>query len=168
MRNRCTIFSESKNSESTKYMLKGANYMLKTIVFDQLKQAMKDKDVLAKGVLTLVKSALDQAEKEKGAALSTEEEIAIVNREIKQTNQSLDGAKAAGRDDLIEKEQAKIALLKKFLPEQFSEEEIVAALKEAGIAAGMKMGDAMKIAKPLLTGKADGAAISKAVKSIIS
>ena len=44
--------------------------MLKTIVFDQLKQAMKNKDVLAKGVLTLVKSALDSAEKEKGAELT--------------------------------------------------------------------------------------------------
>ena len=57
--------------------------MLKTEVFDQLKQAMKNKDVLAKGVLTLVKSALDLAEKEKGAVLSEQEEIAIINREIR-------------------------------------------------------------------------------------
>ena len=142
--------------------------MLKTIVFDQLKQAMKNKDVLAKGVLTLVKSALDTAEKEKGTTLSTEEEIAIINREIKQTNQSLEGAQKAQRQDLIEKEEAKLVLLKTFLPKQLSEEEIIAALQQAGIAAGMNMGDAMKIAKPLLTGKADGAAISKAVKSIIS
>lgn len=129
---------------------------------------MKDKDVLAKGVLTLVKSSLDQAEKEKGAPLTTEEEIAIINREIKQTNQSLEGAQKAKRQDIIEKEEAKLTLLKTFLPEQLSEEEIVAALKEAGIASGMGMGDAMKIAKPLLAGKADGGAISKAVKSIIS
>ena len=59
-------------------------------------------------------------------------------------------------------------MLKKFLPEQLSEEEIVEALKEAGITVGMNMGAAMKIAKPLLTGNADGAAISKAEKSIIS
>lgn len=142
--------------------------MLKELVFDQLKQAMKNKDVLAKGVLTLVKAALDSAEKEKGAALSTEEEIAVINREIKQTNQSLEGAQKAERQDLIEKEEAKIALLKTFLPKQFTEEEIIEALQQAGIAAGMNMGDAMKIAKPLLTGKADGAAISKAVKALIS
>lgn len=142
--------------------------MLKAQVFDQLKQAMKNKDVLAKGVLTLVKAALDAAEKEKGAALSTEEEIAVVNREIKQTNQSLEGAQKAERQDLIDKEEAKLVLLKTFLPKQFTEEEIIAALQEAGIAAGMNMGDAMKIAKPLLTGKADGAAISKAVKALIS
>lgn len=142
--------------------------MMKTEVFEQLKQAMRDKDALAKGVLTLVKSALDLAEKEKGAALSPEEEIAIINREMKQTNQSLEGAQKAERADLIEKEEAKLTILKSFLPKQFSEEEIIAALQEAGITAGMNMGDAMKIAKPLLVGKADGAAISKAVKTLIS
>ena len=141
--------------------------MLKETVFEQLKIAMKEKNVLAKGVLTLLKSALDTAEKEKGAALANEEEIAIVNREIKQTNQSLDGAKLANREDLIEKEKVKLKLLNSFLPKQLSEEEIVAVLTEAGISNGMNMGDAMKLAKPLLAGKADGATISKVVKSLI-
>jgi len=141
--------------------------MLKTKVFDELKIAMKEKDVVAKGVLTLLKSALDQAEKEKGSELTQEEEIAIVNREIKQTNQALEGAQQANRDDLIEKEEAKLLLLKKFLPQQLSEEEIIPILTEAGIVKGMNMGEAMKIAKPLLTGKADGATISKVVKSLI-
>ena len=45
--------------------------MIKTTVFEQLKRAMREKDVLAKGVLTLLKSALDSAEKEKGSSLST-------------------------------------------------------------------------------------------------
>lgn len=142
--------------------------MLKEQVFDQLKTAMKNKDVLAKGVLTLVKAALDSAEKEKGTALTQEEEIAVINREVKQTNQALDGAKAAAREDLIEKEEAKLILLKSFLPKQLSEEEIAQALQEAGVGAGMNMGDAMKIAKPLLNGKAEGAVISKVVKALIS
>lgn len=140
---------------------------MKTTVFEQLKRAMKEKDVLAKGVLTLLKSALDSAEKEKGSALSQEEEIAIVNREVKQTNQALEGAQNANRDDLIEKEEAKLVLLKSFLPKQLSEEEIAALLTEAGIVKGMNMGIAMKIAKPLLTGKADGSTMSKVVKSLI-
>ena len=141
--------------------------MIKTAVFEQLKRAMKEKDVLAKGVLTLLKSALDSAEKEKGSSLSPEEEIAIVNREVKQTNQALEGAQNANRDDLIEKEEAKLVLLKSFLPKQLSEEEIVTILTDAGIVKGMNMGDAMKIAKPLLTGKADGSTMSKVVKSLI-
>lgn len=142
--------------------------MLKTVVFDQLKQAMKNKDVLAKGVLMLVKSALDAAEKEKGAELTPQEEIAVINREVKQTNQALDGAKQAERSDLIEKEQAKLVILKGFLPQQLSEQEIAEALQAAGVTSGMNMGDAMKIAKPLLDGKADGATMSKVVKALIS
>lgn len=149
------------------YRTKERISMLKTTVFEQLKIAMKEKDTLAKGVLTLVKSALDLAEKEKGSVLTAEEEIAIVNREIKQTNQALEGAQSAGREDLIDKEQAKLEILKRFLPKQLTEEEIVAQLTAAGVTKGMNMGDAMKIAKPLLAGKADGALMSKAVKSLI-
>lgn len=141
--------------------------MLKTIVFEQLKNAMREKDVLSKGVLTLLKAALDSAEKEKGAVLSTEEEVAIVNREIKQTNQALEGAQKAQREDLIEQEEAKLVLLKNFLPKQLSEDEITSILTEAGITKGMNMGDAMKIAKPLLVGKTDGGTMSKVVKSLI-
>lgn len=141
--------------------------MLKTTIFEQLKTAMREKDVLSKGVLTLLKAALDSAEKDKGAILSTEEEVAIVNREIKQTNQALEGAQTAQRVDLIEQEEAKLILLKSFLPAQLGEDEIVAILTEAGVTKGMNMGDAMKIAKPLLAGKTDGGTMSKVVKSLI-
>lgn len=128
---------------------------------------MKDKDTLKKGVLTLLKSGLDLAEKEKGAPLSTEEEVAIVNRELKQTQQALEGAKQAGREDLIENEQRKIEILKSFLPEQLSEDEITEILTKAGLTKGMNMGEAMKIAKPLLAGKTDGATMAKVVKNMI-
>ena len=119
--------------------------MLKDIVFDQLKQAMKNKDVLAKGVLQLVKAALENAEKEKGAPLSEQEEIAV-----------------------IEKETAKLQLLKSFLPEQLSEEAIAEKLSAAGISSDTSMGEAMKIAKSLLDGQADGATLSKVVKQLIT
>lgn len=142
--------------------------MLKTEVFEQLKTAMREKDTLAKGVLSLLKSALDSAEKEKGEALTADEEIAIINREVKQTNQALEGAQTAGRADLIEKEEAKLTLLRSFLPKQLSEEEIAEKLVALGVGKGMNMGEAMKIAKPLLTGQAEGAVISKVVKNIIA
>lgn len=142
--------------------------LLKTEVFEQLKTAMREKDTLAKGVLSLLKSALDSAEKEKGEALTADEEIAIINREVKQTNQALEGAQTAGRADLIEKEEAKLTLLRSFLPKQLSEEEIAEKLVAAGVGKGMNMGEAMKMAKPLLTGQAEGAVISKVVKNIIA
>ncbi|WP_010287547.1 GatB/YqeY domain-containing protein [Kurthia massiliensis] len=141
--------------------------MIKDAVFTQLKQAMRDKDTLKKGVLQLVKSAIDSEAKEKGADLTEQEEITIVQREVKQTEQALEGAQQAGREDLIENEKRKLELLKAFLPTQLSEDEVISLLKEAGITEGMNMGEAMKIAKPLLLGKTDGKTMSKVVKSLI-
>ena len=142
--------------------------MMKEQVFEQLKTAMKEKNVLAKGVLQLLKSGLENAEKEKQLPLTPEEEVAIVQREVKQTKQALEGAVQAGREDLIEKENAKIALLEQFLPKQLSVEEVEKALVEAGITVGMNMGQGMKIAKPLLNGKAENAIISATVKKLIT
>lgn len=141
--------------------------MIKDAVFTQLKQAMRDKDTLKKGVLQLVKSAIDSEAKEKDADLTEQEEITIVQREVKQTEQALEGAQQAGREDLIENEKRKLELLKAFLPTQLSEDEVISLLKEAGITEGMNMGEAMKIAKPLLLGKTDGKTMSKVVKSLI-
>ncbi len=61
-----------------------------------------------------------------------------------------------------------MTLLRSFLPKQLSEEEIAEKLVAAGVGKGMNMGEAMKIAKPLLTGQAEGAVISKVVKNIIA
>lgn len=142
--------------------------MLKDQVFAQLKVAMKEKDVLSKGVLQLVKAALDAAEKEKGATLTEAEEIAVINREVKQTNQALEGAASAGRADLIEKEQAKLTLLKSFLPKQLSEEEISQAIaqiiQEENAMDIKQMGKIIGLANQKLAGKAEGKAIANEVK----
>ena len=69
---------------------------------------------------------------------------------------------------MIEQEEAKLRLLEQFLPEQLSEEEVKRALIEAGVESGMNMGDAMKIARPLLAGKTDGQTIASVVKQLIT
>ena len=84
---------------------------------------MREKDTLAKGVLSLLKSALDSAEK-KRRALTADEEIAIINREVKQTNQALEGAQTAGRADLIEKEEAKLTLLRSFYQSNYQKKKL--------------------------------------------
>lgn len=149
-------------------MEEGVIFMIKDAVFTQLKQAMRDKDTLKKGVLQLVKSAIDSTAKEKGADLTEQEEIAIIQREVKQTEQALGGAEQAARPDLVENEKQKLELLKSFLPVQLSEDEVKHMLQEAGITQGMNMGEAMKIAKPLLLGKTDGKTMSAVVKQLIS
>lgn len=140
---------------------------MKQQVFEDLKQAMRDKDTLAKGVLTLLKAGLDKAEKEKGSELTNQEAISVVQREIKQTKQAYEGAVKANREDLIENEKRKIDLLEQYLPAQMDESEAIMILNDAGVKQGMNMGDAMKIAKPLLTGKIENAVIAKLVKAII-
>ena len=142
--------------------------MIKDAVFEQLKQAMRDKDSLKKGVLQLVKAAIDLQAKEQGAPVSEQDEISIIQREVKQTEQALEGAEQAGRDDLIADEKRKLEILTVFLPKQLSEEEVVAVLTEAGVTTGMNMGEAMKIAKPALAGKTDGKTMAKVVKALIS
>lgn len=140
--------------------------MLKEQIFADLKTAMKAKDTLAKGVLSILKSNMDLFELEHKKQATEDELITIVKKELKQTEQALDGAKTANRPDLIEKEQLKINLIKNYLPEQLSYEEIVETLSTK-ITKDMNMGEAMKIARPLLSSSADGALISKAVKQLI-
>lgn len=140
--------------------------MLKEQIFEDLKVAMRNKDTLSKGVLSILKSNMDLVDIEMKRPATKDELLAVVKRELKQTEQALAGAEEAKRPDLIEKEQQKIELIKRYLPKQLSYEEIVAALTPK-ISSEMNMGEAMKIARPLLGASADGALISRAVKQLI-
>lgn len=142
--------------------------MLKEKIFADLKKAMKEKNTLHKGVLTLIKAGLDSAEKEKGAALSKEEELSVIQREMKQTKQALEGAEKAGRVDLIEQEQKKLELIESYLPAQLSRDKAKELLVAADIKKGMKMSEAMKIAKPILNGQIENKVIAEIVKELIS
>jgi len=137
-------------------------------VMKDLVQAMKEKNALKKGVLQLIKAGLQSLEKEKGTPLTEAEELQIVQRELKQTKQTLQEAEKANRADLVEQEKEKIAVIESYLPKLLSEDEVMEKLKELGIGSGMNMGEAMKKAMPVLSGKAENAVISKAVKQLIS
>lgn len=123
--------------------------MINDAVFEQLKQAMCDKDLLKKEVLQLVKAAIDLQAKEHGTPVLEQDEI-VIKREVKQTEQALEGAEQAGRDDLIANEKRKLAILTACLPQQVTE-----VLTKAGVTTGMNMGDAMekvmKTVKPLIS-----------------
>lgn len=141
---------------------------MKDLIMKDLIQAMKAKDARKKGVLQLLKAGLENAEKVKRSPLDEKEEIQIVQREIKQTKDYLAEAEKLGRTDSVEDANAKIDILYGYLPNQMSEDEVPAALIQSGVVAGMSMGDAMKIAMPVLSGKAENATISKMVKHLIS
>ena len=139
-------------------------------VMEQMKVAMRAKDKTALEALRAIKSALLLAQTEAGGkdGLSEDEEVKLVQKQVKQRKDSAAIFKEQGRDDLAEPELAQVAVIEQFLPEQASEEEIEKAVDQAieqTGASGMKdMGKVMGMVSKQLAGQADGKAISTIVK----
>lgn len=142
--------------------------MLKETISKDIVQAMKEKNSLKKGLLQLVKAGMENLEIKEKRSLTKDEEIAIIQREVKQTKEALAEANKYGREDLAEQNEAKLEILMEYLPKQLTEYEVIVIAKEAGVSTGMPMGAAMKLAMPLLKGKTENALISKVVKDLIS
>ena len=139
-------------------------------IMEEMKAAMKLKDTIALQALRAVKSAFLLAKTETGAGddLTEEQEIKIIQKQVKQRKDSAAIFIEQGRQDLADPELAEIAVLEKFLPEALSEEAIakvvVNTITKVG-AAGMKdMGKVMGIVSKQLAGQADGKIISMLVK----
>lgn len=133
-------------------------------IMADLTVARRNKETLKKGVLTLMKAGMTNAEKEKRSALTAEEELAVVQREMKQTKQSLAEAEKAGRQDIVDQENKKIEVIEAYLPKQLSREDVEKELDALGVQKGMTMGEAMKTAKPVLNGRVDNALLSQIIR----
>lgn len=145
---------------------------LQTEVMTKLKEAMKAKDKIALESLRAVKSALLLARTSGDSnELTTEDEIKLVQKLVKQRKDSATLYSEQGRDDLAEPELAQVAILEQFLPEQMGEEELKNIISEivskVGATSMKDMGKVMGMASKQLAGKADGKAISNAVKSLL-
>lgn len=147
---------------------------LSTEIMTAMKVAMKAKDQTALTSLRAVKSAILIAQTETGSKeeLTEEQELKILQKQVKQRKDSAAIFSEQGREDLSEPELAQAAVIAKFLPAQMSKEE-VAAVVEAVIAKtgaqGMKdMGKVMGMVNGQLAGKADGKTISGIVKEKLS
>jgi uncharacterized protein YqeY len=139
-------------------------------VMDQMKVAMKAKDTLALQALRAVKSAFLLAKTATGSQeeITAEQEVKIIQKQVKQRKDSAAIFIEQGREDLAAPELAEVAILEQFLPEALSEEDIEKVVLEtiAKIgAAGMKdMGKVMGMVSKQLAGQADGKTISTFVK----
>ncbi len=142
--------------------------MLKETLKEEFKSAMRNKEVLKKGLLTLIISNINDEEKNKGQELTEVEVLAIIQRELKQTKQALAEAIKADRQDNIDYGNEKIAIIESYLPEMMTASDIKKLLLENGVDSGTNMGEAMKIIKPLVAGKADNALVAKTVKEVIA
>ena len=139
-------------------------------IMEELKTAMKSKDVVALQALRAVKSAFLLAKTETGAGddLTEDQEMKIIQKQVKQRKDSAAIFIDQGRQDLADPELAEIAVLEKFLPEALSEEAIEKVVLEIIAktgAEGMKdMGKVMGMVSKQLAGQADGKTISGIVK----
>ena len=139
-----------------------------------LKTAMKSKDTIALTALRAVKSAILLAQTETGAKqeLTEEQELKILQKQVKQRKDSAAIFLTQGREDLAVPELAEAKVIAQFLPEALSEEEITKLVEDAIAktnAIGMKdMGKVMGMVNQVVAGRADGKTISNIVKSKLS
>lgn len=138
-----------------------------------IKQAMKDKNKVALEALRAAKTAFTLAKTatSSDAVLSDAEELKIVQKLVKQRSDSATIYKDQGREDLLEKEEAEIAVLEKYLPAKLSNEELTqivqAIVDKVGAKTMQDMGKVMGMATKELAGKADGKEISAKVKELL-
>ena len=144
----------------------------KQIVSD-LTAAMKAQDAARTSTLRMVKAAMMNRQIEKGSELTDDDMQKLLRSLVKQRRDSIEQYEKAGRQELVDKETAEIAVIEGYLPQAASQEEIeqavAAAIAETGASAMKDMGRVMKAAQAALAGKnADGRLISEIVKAKLS
>ena len=134
---------------------------------------MRSGDALRRDTLRMAESAIYNAEKRDRRSYSEDEVAGLLAREVKTRRESVEAFRKGGREDLASKEEAEIAILGAFLPEQLSEAEVTALVDEAISATGASgprdMGKVMGWLAPRTKGRADGRVVSQvAGKSLAS
>lgn len=139
-------------------------------ITEDMKTAMRGKDTLALNTIRMLKSAIKNAAIEKGGAsaeLTDPEIVAVIRREVKKRQDSVEQYSTAGRAELVAQEQAEIAVLNGYLPEPLGEAElrsiIDAAIAEVGATSRKEMGAVMKLVQERAAGRVDGKTLSQAV-----
>lgn len=146
---------------------------LEIIITEAIKTAMKAKDRVALDSLRAVKSQIILLQTEaRGVEVTAEQEIAILQRMIKQRKDSYEQFTAQGRDDLAVVEEAQIKVIEQFLPSQLSSEELEVEIKQiisqSGAESMKDLGKVMGLASKNLAGKSDGKSISEMAKKLLS
>jgi len=146
---------------------------LKEQIVADMTAAMKAKDAGRTSTLRMLKAAIVNRQIEKGGELDDEELMKLLRTQVKQRRDSVEQYEKGGRQDLVDKEIAEIAVIEGYLPQAASPEEIdqavAAAIAETGATSMKEMGAVMKAVMPRLAGKnADGRAVSEAVKTRLS
>ena len=139
---------------------------------NDMKQAMKNKEKDKLSVIRMIKASLQNEALKFGRELTEEEELTVLSRELKQRKDSLHEFDKAGREDLVEKIRTELKYVELYMPEQLSEEDVAAIVKQAiadtGASSKAEMGKVMAAVMPKVKGKADGALVNKLVQQHLS
>ena len=143
---------------------------------NDLKTAMRENDERRKLVVRLLMASIRNAEVDartdgRNGVVSEADMLALVWREVKQHEESLDEAQKAGRADLATEQAAELEILRSYLPQQLSREQIVELARqiivEVKATSPKQQGEVMKILAPKLKGQADGKLVSEVVRELL-
>lgn len=142
---------------------------LKLRIQEDMKSAMRAKEVLRLGTIRMLLSSVKQKEVDERVVLTDADILSIINKMIKQRRESITQFRVAGRLELAEKEEQEIAIISAYLPVQMSDAEIDAlvsnAIKTSGATSVKDMGKVMGIIKSKAQGRVDMAVVSEKIKS---
>ena len=145
---------------------------LKQKLTDDLKQAMRGRDEVRRSVIRLVMAAIGNAEIARQAALDDTDILGIIAKEVRQRHESIEAFRLGNRPDLVTQEEAELAILNEYLPQQMTRQEIVVAARQVIEEVGAQgPGDKRKVMPKLiaqLKGRADGRDINAVVTELLS
>lgn len=145
---------------------------LKERIKNDIKEAMRAKDTVRRDTLRNINAAIKQIEVDERRELEDADVERILLKYAKQREDAIEQFRAAGRDDLVAKDEAELALVKSYLPEPMNpeelEEELRAIVEECGAQSMKDMGRVMALARERIGSRADGGAISSVVKKILA
>ena len=145
---------------------------LKEQLSNDVKDAMRQRDDRRRDVLRYTLAQLHNAEIAEGGELDEAAVLALLANEAKRRRESIDAFRAGNRQDLVDKEEAELAVLAPYLPQQVSREEITEAAKrviaETGASGAKDIGKVMPVLMQQLRGRADGSDVSAVVRELLS
>lgn len=145
--------------------------MLKEKLMEDLKQSMKEKNILRKNVVQMIRAAILQVEKDKQIEVNDNQILEIIAKESKKRKDSLVDFEKSGRDDLIKQVKDEIEIIGEYLPKELTREEITNIVKEViqevGATSMKDMGAVMRGAKEKCGPTADGKTINEIVKELL-
>lgn len=144
---------------------------LKQKLTDDLRQAMRQGDKVTSSVIRLVMAAIKNSEIARQAELDDRDILGVIAKQVRQCQESIEAFKQGNRQDLVAKEEAELAILKAYLPEQMTRQEIVTAasrvIDEVGAQGPGDMGKVMGKLMAQLKGRADGREVNAVVTELL-